>query len=262
MRGLSALVVTAALFSCRPASVVPEPEPGSNIPTPPGKEETTSIAFLKTLYNGAPTRVEGEYWISGAVVSSDVQGNFHKTLVLDDGTGGIEVKLDMERMFERFLYHSRVSVRCNGLWLGSYGGTLQLGAEPWDDYQTEPLSPMQIAEHLFADEAFYGEVLPRTLRFSGLSLRDVSTFVAFENVRFAAEERGMLWADIEDESATDRHLVDAAGDTLLVRTSRFADFAGWPLPEGEGYARGVLGYFDGRYQLVLSHYRDFITGKN
>lgn len=38
-------------------------------------------------------------------------------------------------------------------------------------------------------------------------------------------------------SDTDRHLVDPAGDTLIVRTSAKADFADWP-PSGSGYIEG------------------------
>lgn len=265
-------IALAALVACRPASVIPEPDPGTNIPNPPGEEETVSIAFLKTLYNGAPVRIEGEYRISGAVVSSDVEGNFYHTLVLDDGTGGIEVKLDMERIFEKFWYHTRATVRCNGLWLGSYGGTIQLGTEPWDDFQTRPLSEIEIAEHLISDKTFVGEVLPLALRFSELSIRYISTYVAFEDVAFIDDEAGLSWADTEKDtdtgadpdpdpdtsSGTDRHIIDAAGDTLIVRTSRVADFATRQLPSGKGRIEGVLGYFNGKYQITLSHYSDFM----
>jgi hypothetical protein len=233
-----------------------------NIPKPPGEEQTVSIAFLKTLYNNAPVRITGEYRIAGAVVSDDRRGNFYKTLVLDDGTGGIEVRLDMEEIFKEFWIHSRVTVRCNGLWLGSYGGTLQLGAEPCDDFQTRPLPPVAIAEHLFVDKEHYGEVKPFALTFGELSQRHVSTFVAFEGVRFV--EQGSCWAETETgtetgtetdptdpPSATNRHLVDGDGNTLIVRTSRYATFAPWPLPEGVGRIEGVLGYFNGEYQLVV-----------
>jgi hypothetical protein len=227
-----------------------------NIPTPPGEAKTVSIAYLKTLYNGAPLLIRGEYRISGAVVSDDRRGNFYKTLVLDDGTAGIEIRLDMEEIFKRFMIHSRATVRCNGLWLGSYGGALQLGAEPFEDYQTRPLPETAIAEHLATDDEFYGEVRPKTLTFGELSVKHISTFVAFEGVRFV--EQGSSWAETESPgegaeppSATNRHLVDPAGDTLIVRTSRHARFAPWPLPDGAGRIEGVLGYFNGDYQLVV-----------
>ncbi|MDR2912489.1 MAG: DUF5689 domain-containing protein [Alistipes sp.] len=269
---LLALAVALALAACRPASVIPPTDPDDpNIPGPAG-EQTVSVALLKTLYTGAPVRITGEYRISGAVVSDDRQGNFHKTLVVDDGTGGIEIRMDVEQIFKRFLIHSRVTVRCNGLWLGSYGGTLQLGTEPFGDYQTQLLSEVEVAERVYADEEFYGEVRARTLTFGELTQRHISTFAAFEGVRFAEQERGLSWAEtsveegigsgdeegeVEPPSATNRHLVDASGDTLIVRTSRYARFASWPLPRDVGRIEGVVGYFNGDYQLVVSGSQDF-----
>lgn len=259
----SLLLVFAAATGCRPASVIP---PGGNgppgdpaIPGPPDGQGTLSVAGLKAMFNGAPVRLTGEWRISGAVVSDDRHGNFYHTLVVNDDTGGIEVRLDMDQIFKRFRIHSRVTVRCNGLWLGSYGGTLQLGAGPFDDYQTRPLPEVAVAEHIAVDLEHYGEVLPRPRTFRDLTAGDVSTFVAFEGVRFADEERGMGWADVAADTDTDRHLVDARGDTLVVRTSRHASFASRLLPEGVGRIEGVLGRFNDTFQLTVTDSEKFST---
>jgi hypothetical protein len=248
------------MTACSPASVIPPPDDGNNggdIPSP-DNEQTVSIAWLKTLYSGAPTLITREVRISGAVVSDDREGNFYKTLVLDDGTAGIEVRLDVEQIFKHFAIHSRATVRCNGLWIGNYGGVLQLGTEPWDALETQPLPPAEVAEHIFADTVFYGEVRPPTLTLDALTARWVSRFVAFEGVRFIDEEKGLSWAEpAETAAATDRHLVDTTGDTLIVRTSAHARFAAWPLPEGSGRIEGVLGAFNGDYQLVVTDSEKF-----
>jgi hypothetical protein len=246
MKKIFFISLVALVVACNPPSIIPDPE------NPPfGGEGTVSIAYLKTLYTGAPTKITGELHIAGRVVSSDVRGNFYKTLVLDDGTGGIEVKLDLEQIFKRFMIHTLVTVRCNGLWLGSYGGTLQLGAEPYDDFQTQYILEGDIPLHLAVDESFTDEVLPRELTIGALLAGDISMFVSFRGVQFADEEQGLGWADASAEQDTDRHLVDRAGDTLVVRTSRYADFAHRILPSGSGYIEGVLGYFNGTYQLKV-----------
>ncbi len=266
-------VVALFMVGCRAESVVPE-----------GGEQDVSIAYLKTLYSGAPTKITSDIRITGAVISSDRDGNFHHTLVVDDGsTGGIEIKLGIDEIFKRFMIHTHVSIRTQGLWLGSYGGTLQLGDEPFDEYETQPLSDPLISEHLFVDNEFQGEVLPRRVRIAELSPRDISTFVALDGVRFAGAEQGLTWAETETgdgssdgfvggfgdgfggysgyengvndgeiPSATNRYLVDSEGDMLAVRTSRYARFASWQLPAGVGRIEGVLGYFGGEYQLVVT----------
>ncbi len=241
------------LFSCSPSSTVPGSGKGPGGGHGREDERVVSVAYLKTLYTGAPTLITSELYIDGTVISSDDQGNFYHTLVLEDATGGIEVKLGMDQIFKLFRLHSLVQIRCNGLWLGSYGGTLQLGSQPFEDYETEPLSETQIAEHLVGDNTFYGEVIPRTLTFSELSLRHVSTFVAFEGVSFV--EQGVGWSKIDAD--TNRHLIDSKGNTLAVRTSRYARFASWVLPADVGRIEGVLGYFNGDYQLVVTDSQRF-----
>ncbi len=263
---LISLLALVATTACRPVSVIPPGGDdgggdGPTIPKPPGEEQTVSVAYLKRLYNGAPVRVTDEWSIAGAVVSDDRRGNFYKTLVVNDDTGGIELRLDVEEIFKHYRMHSRVTVRCNGLWLGSYGGTLQLGAEPFGDYQTRPLAEADIAGHLTVDGEHYGEVQPRVRTFGELTAGDVSTFVAFEGVRFVEQERGMSWADTADdvETDTDRHLVDARGDTLVVRTSRHATFASRLLPEGVGRIEGVLSRFNDKFQLTVCDSENFFV---
>ncbi len=242
------------------------PPDGGDSPVAGPSEYDVSIAYLKSLYSGHPTDITTDYRITGYVIGSDYYDNFYKTLVIDDGTAGIEIRLDMEEIFKRFWIHSRVTVRCNGLWLGSYGGTLQLGAEPFGDYQTQALSGVEIAEHLAVDKEHYGEVMAHTLTFPELSQRHVSTFVAFENVRFAEADSGLCWAETEPlpdgsdpPSATNRLLVDSSGNTLAVRTSRHATFARFPLPKTTGRIEGVLGFFNNSYQLVVCDSEKFTS---
>jgi hypothetical protein len=251
--------LTASIFSsCASASRFPQLDDGVQNPGSVGGGRV-SIAFLKTLYSGAPTRIEGEFWVSGRVISSDRQGNFHRTLVVEDGTGGIEIKLENERIFRIFEIFSPVSVRCNGLWLGSNGGTLQLGSQPVSEYETGFLTDTGMAEHIFSDAAPPQKPAPPELDFGEISPRHISTFVAFRGVRFADGEQGLDWAETASEvpegpipTATDRHLVNARGEILIVRTSRFAEFASWSLPAGEIYIEGVLSLFGSDYQLVIS----------
>lgn len=232
------IVVTLFFASCSKPSEVP------NV-----SEERRSIASLKTIYSGAPTEIRDDIFIVGSVISSDRDGNFYHTVVIEDDSAGIEVKLGIDEIFKRFPPQTRLIVRCQGLWLGSYGGTLQIGARPTQTYENEALTENQTAEHLVVDADFHDKAVPRTLQISTLSPRDISTLAAFENVRFADEEQGLEWS--EPDVDTDRHLVDSQGDTLVVRTSSYAGFASWTLPSGEGRIEGVVGNFAGKYQLIV-----------
>ncbi|MBQ4280060.1 MAG: OB-fold nucleic acid binding domain-containing protein [Rikenellaceae bacterium] len=215
-----------------------------------------SIAYLKSLYQGYPLRFEEDLTIEGVVVANDRNGNYYKTLVVSDGTGGIEVKADYDKLFEVFRTGQTVRIGCNGLALGAYGGLVQLGDPAPGDYETGYIPEGELAARIVTTDKPVQQLLPETATIGGLLPRHVCTYVAFEAVQFVAEEAGLRWS--EADADTDRHLIDARGDTLRVRTNHRADFAGRKLPAGSGYIEGIVGWFNGRYQLRIIDVRNVV----
>ncbi len=106
-------------------------------------------ATTNTLKLGSLTSAEEQFvglkdwpsasdkYIKGKVISSDRQGNIYKSLFIDDGTAGIELKLysglyldyylNLETMESQWVY-----VRLDGLYLGNYRMMLSLGDAPSD----------------------------------------------------------------------------------------------------------------------------------
>lgn len=52
-----------------------------------------TIASLHAFLHAETVVVREELTVGGTVVSSDEAGNFYRTLVLDDGTGGAELRI-------------------------------------------------------------------------------------------------------------------------------------------------------------------------
>lgn len=207
-----------------------------------------SIAYLKSLYDRTPLRIDCELYLRGRVVSSDRCGNFYKTLVVEDASGGIPLRIDDARLFERYYAGAAVTVHCNGLTLGAYGGMLQLGGDPAGGYQVGLLSPQQAASHLSVSNDQQAELSPTLLSLDQTAPRWLGCLVAFDHVEF--RETGVAWC--EPGLDTDRTLIDREGNRLVVRTSSYATFARRPLPSGCGYIEGVLTVFNGTYQLVVA----------
>ena len=210
-----------------------------------------TIAYLKSMYGRSAVTVEGEVYISGRVVSTDQYGNFYKTLFVEDDSGGISIRIDLTDYHRTYYRGMQVRVTCNALVLSSYGGTLQLGAYSYTEGSSDLgyISANRLPAVITIDEGKGGPPEPTTLTIDGLSPGDIGRLAAFENVQFIDGELPLCWADAEAD--TDRHITDRSGNTLIVRTSRFADFAGRTLPAGSGYIEGVLTYFNGSYQLVV-----------
>ncbi len=231
------------LSSCSP------PDSATGGPEPSGYD--ISIAYLKSLYSGHPIDIAVDHRIRGTVVSTDDYGNYYKTLVVADSTGGIEIKMDMENIFREFFFGDEVYVYCNGLTLGAYSGLVQLGAAAaeGDSYETGYIGENIVTAHLSLVRRSPEE--PQALRatIDGLSAPMLSRLVRFCDVEFVEEEHGLLWCD--PDADTDRHLTDRDGNVLTVRTSRYAEFASQPLPPGSGYIQGILSYFNGEYLLKV-----------
>lgn len=208
-----------------------------------------SIAYLKSLYNGTPHLIDRDHTITGYVVSSDRYGNFYKTLVIEDSTGGIGIKLDRTELYGEYYLGDCVSVYCNGLCLGGDGGQVVLGGKAEGDYQTTYIPNERVGITVRKNASDHREVIPHPLTLAGLSARYLDCPVSFDGVQFIGQEIGLTWS--EKDADTDRHLVDRNGDTLAVRTSRYAEFANRNLPPGSGYIEGVLGWFGGRYLLKV-----------
>ena len=254
------LLMTLWLVACRepnPLEYEPEVHP-----------ERVSVAYLKSLYRTAPVRVDRALRIEGRIVANDFNGNLHNELCVADSTGGIIVRLDADRLYRRFAKGAKVAVRCNGLWLGSSGGTIELGAAPTGEYEVDPIPTDDIGLYLSTDSINQIKVAARSLTIAECVPEYVSTLVRVEGVQFVDEELPLGWCDTVIDSltgepitvATVRHLVDPRGDTIDVYTSPYADFARSPLPSGSGSIEGLLGYFNRRYQLrILNSYHITMT---
>ncbi len=215
-----------------------------------------SIAYLRSLYNNAAVTIQGDFEIRGKVVSTDAYGNFSRSFVVQDESGGIEILADVEEIFQIYPVGSTVVVSCNSLVIGRYGDDLQLGAASGDyRYQVGRLSAEQLAGHIRVDtEAAVAEFRPVLLTVGELSARYLSTWVAFEGMQFIDEELSLAVGNASAGTLAVRHLVDADRDTLDMVVLPGAIFAGVQVPDGNGYIEGVLGAFGGRYRIQVARW--------
>jgi hypothetical protein len=85
-----------------------------------------SISVLKSLYHDRTIRITQEISIQGHIVANDTAGEFYKEIVVEDDTGGIVLSIDDERLYRTCRLFDFVTINCQGLALGSEGGTLLL----------------------------------------------------------------------------------------------------------------------------------------
>lgn len=217
-----------------------------------------SIAHLKSLCTKASVTLTRDIRLRCVVTANDHYGEFDRTLVVADASGGIEVAVDAADLYRDYPLGANLTLYCNGLALGDYGGKIQLGAPPRGDYAVDRIPARELSHYLRCND---GGTLQRDFvrrSISEISLRDVDTYVRFDQVRFTTQG---TWCDIDPLSGkrltTERTIVDSTGATFRVRTLGSAHYAGEPLPKGKGSLCGIVDYFNGEFARRVTNYEFF-----
>ena len=86
-------------------------------------EDITTIADLVSHYkvHGSPVEMDEGIVIAGRVSTTDQPGNFYKSFYIQDETGGIEIKMGKNGLYNDYLPGQMVYISTDGLTLGEYG---------------------------------------------------------------------------------------------------------------------------------------------
>ena len=257
------LTVLAAvqLSSCRKDDVDEPPINGVD----PNLKANISIADLKNLWTGSIFKVDSNLIIAGIVTADDKSGNFYKTIVLEDSSGGISIRLDETNYNVEFPIGRRVFVKLNGLYVGDYGGLVQIGG--WvdsSDFPTFPPSVEPIAYALVRDHLIGGEYnlnpQPMDININQINPNDLywqNRFIELDSAEFAEGDTAKTFADAItlDYGQYDITQCKTSGKILL-RTSGYSNFASKPLPNGKGKIKGIVTVYNGTLQLIIRDERD------
>lgn len=123
-------------------------------------EHLTTIAAVKDMYvdNGSkPVTIQKPCVIKGQVTTSDQVGNLYKSLYIQDGTAGIEIKIGKNGLYNEYKLGQWVYVECEGLTVGDYNGMIQVGySDPTGEYETSYLEHSWLIDtHVF--KGSYGD---------------------------------------------------------------------------------------------------------
>jgi hypothetical protein len=218
-------------------------------------QSNTTIAALKQLHllNNFEKMMD-DLIIEGVVIANDLTDNFYKSIVIQDSTGGITIRLDGYSLFNVYPVGRKIFVRLKGLWMGDYAGMIQLGAGV---DRSDPLSPQlsSIPQPLF-DRVLIKGPLQQTVVAKKLTINDLndslqSTLITLMNVEFASSDTGKPYADAINKQAISHSLKTCGIGTVYVRTGGFARFAPALTARGNGEITGVYSIFRTQKQLLL-----------
>lgn len=199
--------------------------------------------------------------ITGIVTTSDKHGNCYKYINIEDGTGGIQIKINNTALYNKFKVGQRIYVKCSGLDLGDYRKLPQLGI--WANDAMQAIPSGKISNFFFCDgvpQPFEPQiVLTSVPNANNIPDSWYNRLVKLETCHFV--EGGMA-TYCAPNTATSRDIEMIDGTTITMRTSNYADFINEMLPTGSGTVIGILTRYNNTVQIVirdLNDVMDFVT---
>ena len=227
-------------------------------PPPYTEPETVanfSIQSLRAMhFTGNFEKITNDLVIEGVVIADDRAGNFYQSIVIQDSTGGITIRLNGFGLYNDFPVGRRVAVKLNGLWLGDYAGMLQLGnavdrSNPL--YPELTAVPVPLFDRFLVKKEYNNVVVPKTVRIDQLNDSLQSCLVKIDQLEFAISDTGTSFADAVNKQSENKTVKVCGGGSIFIRTSGFADFAADKIPRGNGSVTAVYSVFRTEKQLMI-----------
>lgn len=222
--------------------------PPLNEPIYEGQRENTTIKDLRSKFASItdPTLIDENLVLRVVVVGNDESGNIYKQMYVEDASGGINIGIDQNSMYTTYQVGQELYIHLKDLYMVKYGGELQIGM---DKTNANRISWETFKLHAFANSwPSIEKATPTEITLGNLSSDMVNRLVVIKNVRFV---NGGKKAFTDGERTTNESIRSADGNFLDVRSSNFSNFAKNMLPTGSGTVVGMLGRFNGGWQLFL-----------
>lgn len=212
--------------------------------TPPSDLFDTTVpnATIEALryYAEEGVEVAEEIVVEGTVVADDKSGNFYRAIVVEDSSGAVEVRLGLYDLGAHYPIGCRVTIKARGLAVAYYDGVLTLGREiyDWSGGRMEPIEPRDEISKRIEVTAKGTPPQPTTLPIGAITTEMCGRLIRVEGVHYVGQESS--WGITDYSTEADREFTDTSGAKILVRTSRYADFAEHNIPTDEVAITGIL----------------------
>jgi len=205
--------------------------------------DVVTIQDLKTLYSS-----QGEYVIENTsslyavVTMDDKTGNIYKTAYIQDETGAIAIH---QEGYGGIYQGDSVRIYLKGLKIGTYRELFQIDAPDGEGFD--------INKHIIKQDTKV-EVEPEITTINQIKSNPNSyqaKLVKINNTQFIPEDTSKTYANAETQDSRNTNLIDNQGNTIIVRTSGYANFANEPVPNGNGSIIAIVGQYEQDMQLYI-----------
>lgn len=219
---------------------------------------THTIKQFQALYTGSATVISDDVIIAGVVTGDDASGNIYKYIVIQDSTAGMNIQLDASSLNATYPIGRKVYIKAKGLTLGTYGGMLELGLGLSSGYPAR-IPQSEMANYLVAGST-QNVVEPVELTVDQLTSSYQSMLVKLKGVEVSKYDTSKTYGDPTLVASYGYvGLLDCSADSIVIRTSSYANFTGVKAPKGHGDVTGIYTFYNSTNQFVIRDTSD-LTG--
>ncbi|MDE3252156.1 MAG: hypothetical protein KGO92_05070, partial [Bacteroidota bacterium] len=166
-----------------------------------GPDETANftIGALRLMhFPGNFEKITDDRFIEGIVVADDQSDNFYKSVLIQDSTGAITLRLDGFGLYTDYPVGRKLLVKLKGLWMGDYGNMLQLGIGVDRSNQVYPELlpiPKPLFSRYLVPKSLQNMVVPVKVTIADLSDSLQGCLIELANMEFTPNDTAKPFAD-------------------------------------------------------------------
>lgn len=253
MSVLLMLVISLGSTGCIQDKFDQPPVGGSD----PDITPTHTIAELKAMYAGASIEFTDSMIISGIVNADDKSGNFYKVITMQDASAGIAIRVDGNSLFNNYPVGRRIFIKLKGLVLGEYNGLIQLGGAKTAGSTTEVEAiPQALLDNFIIRGSLNNPLSPQVVTMSQLNNSMQNMLIRLDSVQFSAADTSKTYANAVTQQSLNLTVQNCTQQTVLLRSSGYADFAAVNVPNGRGSLTAIYSVFGSDKQLLIRNTDD------
>lgn len=227
---------------------------------------TKTVHEIKAIATTNAQQYINDDIIEAYVTSSDEGGNFYKTIsmVSVDGVQGFSIPVDDYNLYTKYEPGRKVFIKLKNKYFANTTNTASFDiGNLYNTTQIGRLSGVEYESVLLRGCAKVEEsVIVNSLSINAAKNNaNINKLIELDAVQFADESLGKTYYDASLNSlggATNHIVKDAAGNSMIIRISQYANFASKLVASGNGRIRGVLTKFGSDFQFMVRTEKDIM----
>lgn len=230
----------------------------SDSPTEPfAVEANAKIEVLRQLCTNGCYNIVSNIVCVGRVTTSDREGNFYRSMFVEDETGAIEIKLGTYNIEAQYPVGLNVALRLNGCAVMFENDILQVGLPPqsFDSAPREFEAQEVIDQHIVRSNSVE-KIAPLVLDIPSLDTSLCGRFVRISDLIFVPPT--------DNSNNGYLHFIDNEENSIFAYISPYANLSNMDMPTTPAAIQGILYYESvgggmGRQFVIKPRFADDIT---